>query len=140
MNPVETSRKDDHLRSEQAKAEPQQAAEPLLMPGGISKRHRPGKPLKQIRVKLFTPGNKSFKTVFLKAPNGRIFTPDGELMVLQRVAAQLEQAFPFEMFDMIQVGRGEYNFVHIGPRPVDEAALLVGGMPLGETASVEVGS
>lgn len=98
------------------------------------------KPLKQLKVKVFTVGNRSYKTVHLKAKPGHIFTPEGEEYALRQFAEHLEQQLPFEEFTLKQIGRGEYNIVHVRTKPADEREIVCAGMPLGEVASVEVGS
>ena len=99
----------------------------------------PTKPLRCLRIKLFTPGNRSHKTCVVKAKGGHHFTDEGEEIILKRYADEIEKAWPCDEFSLKEVGRGEYSFVWIGKRPIDEAALLVGGMPLGQVAQVEVG-
>jgi hypothetical protein len=98
------------------------------------------KPLKQLRIKVFQPGNTSCKQHRLHVPKGMIVKPGGEFDVLGRIADDLERTFPTEEFEMIEVGRGAYNFVHKGKRPIDPANILVGGLRLGEVATVQVGA
>jgi hypothetical protein len=96
------------------------------------------KALKRITVKLFAPGNKTHKTVTLPAGKGRMFVDEG-VSALNHFAEELEKNFPNEDYALREVGRGEYNFVWIGKKAVDPADLLVGGMHLGEVATVELG-
>lgn len=103
------------------------------------KRFAGPKPVKQVKLKIFAPGNKSYKTTFVKVPNGQQFRPEGIEFVLRQAAKNIEEGFPLEEYSLRQLGRAEFNFVHVGKKPVDEAALLVGGVPLGEVATVEVG-
>lgn len=97
---------------------------------------------KQIQVKLFLPGNKKFRLETIRAPKGQCFTSSGEDFVLAKVAVELEKNFPGDEYTMVQVGKGKYNFVWAGKKPIDEAELLVGGLRLGEVSvlgSIEEG-
>lgn len=98
------------------------------------------KPLRQIKIKLFTIGNKSFRTMHIRAPKNMQYKDGGEEVVLRQFAEELEKSLPNEDFALRQVGRGEFNFVWIGKKPVDPELLVVAGMAVGEVASVEVGS
>lgn len=98
------------------------------------------KPLRQLKIKVFTPGNKAFKTIHMRVPKGMQYRDGGEEIVLRQFADEIEKAYPNDEFALKQLARGEFNFVHVGKKPVDPATLLVGGMAVGEVASVEVGS
>jgi hypothetical protein len=98
------------------------------------------KPVKQIKVKVFTVGNKSCKTFHFRSPNGRVFTPEGVEHTLQRFAAEISKSFPHDEYTLKQLSRNEFNFCWVGKRVIDPGELLVGGMALGQIASVEVGA
>lgn len=97
------------------------------------------RPLKQITVKIFFPGNKGHRTRIFAAPAGHHFKVGGEQGVLETIAGEIEKQWPFEEYSLKEVGRGCFNFVWVGKKPVEDSELLVGGLQLGETTSVEVG-
>lgn len=104
------------------------------------KRFAGSKPIKQLTIKVFAPQNKVHKTYYLRAKSGNIFTPEGIEYALQQFAGNIEKAHPYEEYSLKQISPRDFNFVWIGKKPVDEAAIRIGGMELGETATVEVGS
>lgn len=95
--------------------------------------------MKKITIKMFAPGNRTHKTAILSAGKGRIFKPGHEFNILSRVADQLETEFPCEEFRMVQVGPAAFNFIHVRTNPVDPEQIMVGGMKLGEVATVRIG-
>lgn len=80
------------------------------------------KPLRSINIRIFSPGNKSWTRLFIRAPKGRAFNDQGEDYVLKNIAERVEHAAPLEEYALRKVGRGEYNFVHIGKAAVPEVA------------------
>jgi len=99
-------------------------------------------PLKKLTIKMFAPGNRTHKTVILAAGKGKVFKPCGEFEVLSNVADSLETQFPNDEFRMVQVGPAAFNFVWERKKTLEEVAdrVMIGGMHLGEVATVEVGS
>jgi hypothetical protein len=127
----------------------------LVEPGDVRRAHAQGdgaggngkaakggrmKPLRKLKIKVFTIGNKSHKTIHLSVPKGMQYKDGGEDIVLRQFADEIEKSFPNDHFSLKQIGRGEYNFVWVGKKPVDPATLVVAGMAVGEVTSVEVGA
>ena len=98
--------------------------------------------MKKITIKMFAPGNRTHKTVILAAGKGKVFNPGGEFDVLSNVADSLETQFPNDEFRMVQVGRAAFNFIHVRKKTLEEVVdrVMIGGMHMGEVATVEVGS
>ena len=98
--------------------------------------------MKKLTIKMFAPGNRTHKTVILAAGKGKVFKPSGEFDVLSNVADSLETQFPNDEFRMVQVGPAAFNFIHARKKTLEEVAdrVMIGGMHLGEVATVEVGS
>ena len=98
--------------------------------------------LKKLTIKMFAPGNRTHKTVILAAGKGKVFKPGGEFEVLSNVADSLETQFPNDEFRMVQVGPAAFNFVWERKKTLEEVAdrVMIGGMHLGEVATVEMGS
>jgi hypothetical protein len=98
------------------------------------------KPLRYLTIKVFSPGNRKHKTFMIKCPPGSHLKADGEDEVLKQFADRIERTWPHEEYAVREVGRGAWNFVWVRSTPVDDAELRIGGMKLGEVASVEVGA
>jgi len=73
--------------------------------------------MKKIAIKLFYPGNKRHKKVIVRAPSGRLITPDGIERQLRQAADTLEKEFPGHDYHLVPIGHGAYNFVCIGEKP-----------------------
>ncbi len=66
--------------------------------------------IRTIKFKLFAPGNKTFVTRTTVAGSGRHFTAANIETILAEYADKVETAMPAR-YRMVQVGRGEFNFV-----------------------------
>jgi len=99
-----------------------------------------GPMLKNIRIKIFEPGNRKHKVYIFRAGKQRHFVEAGVTDILGKVAAEVEKMHPEHEYGMVQAGNGDYNFICRGYKAVADEDLLVAGMRLGEVVSVEVGS
>jgi len=97
--------------------------------------------VKKLTIKMFAPDNRTHKTIILAVGKGKVFARGGEFNVLSNVADSLETQFPNDEFRMVQVGKGAFNFVWDRKKTLEEVAdrVMIGGMHLGEVATVEVG-
>jgi hypothetical protein len=98
-----------------------------------------GMSIKSIRIKIFEPGNRKHKVYMFRAGKQRHFVEAGVTDILAKVAEEVEKMHPEHEYGMVQVGKGDYNFLHRGFKPVEDEDILVAGMRLGEVVSVEVG-
>lgn len=114
----------------------QERADELFKASGVPGR----KPLKRLRVKIFQPGNKRHKVVLLEAGKGRMIIPGHELGCLEPVIAMVEKNHPFDEFSLVQVGRGDFNIVWRGRKPIQPEEILALGVPLGEVTTVTLGA
>lgn len=80
-----------------------------------------GKPLKKLVIKVFNRNNKEAKTHHITADNGRHFVGDGQAY-LERFAEQIEQQWPDDEYKLVEVGKGQFNFVWVKIREKTEAA------------------
>ena len=71
---------------------------------------------KNVRVRIFTPGNKRSWAKLISAPPRRVFKDEGIDEILQKVASDLEKRYPDEEFRLVPLGPREFNFVHVGER------------------------
>jgi hypothetical protein len=95
---------------------------------------------KILRIKLFEPGNKKHKVYIFRAGDGRHFAERGAEDILGKVVAEIEKMYPEHEYAMVQVGKGDYNFMHRGHKEVAAEDIVVAGLRLGEVVTVEVGS
>lgn len=71
------------------------------------------KPIKHVTCKVFPPtGGAGLAQVF-HAPNGHHFQDDGVRDITNRMADVIEKTYPGVDYRMIEVGRGQFNFVPI---------------------------
>jgi hypothetical protein len=106
----------------------------------IKERQKFGPITKILRIKLFEPGNKKHKVYVFRAGKSRHFAERGVEDILGKVVAEIEKMYPHREYSMVQVGRGDYNFMDRGYKEVADEDLLVAGLRLGEVVTVEVGS
>ena len=64
------------------------------------------------------PGNKEHKTLSLKCKPGHCVPDDKLTEILGQHANTVETAFPEHEYDMVQVGRGRFNFVWLREKNV----------------------
>lgn len=69
---------------------------------------------KNIRVRIFLPGNKKAGRQTLTAPAGKAWNDDGVTSCLKRIADNVEKQFPNEEYKLVTLGVNEFNFVHVG--------------------------
>lgn len=95
--------------------------------------------VKFLRVKFFAPNAKRPKVFILRAGNGRAIIPGHELDVIAVVIDNVENAHPFDEFELVQLTRKDYNIVWRGPKPVQAEEIQVAGVALGEVTTVTLG-
>jgi len=66
---------------------------------------------KQLRVKIFTPGNKKCRQMVLRAPSGRLITPQGIDNQLENLVNQVETLYPAHDYRLVALGPNVSNFV-----------------------------
>lgn len=69
--------------------------------------------IRSLKVKVFRVGNKGFVVQTNHAGQKKHFTADGIEKMLAQYAEQIEKNMPNEEYKLVQVGRGEFNFVHV---------------------------
>ena len=96
--------------------------------------------VKQIKLRLFTDGNKSSKRATLRPPKGyNVMSRDQVLFNLWRVALEFTAKVPLHQYEIVEVGNAEFNFVWRGLRNgADEVrGIFANQRPTGEPGSVE---
>lgn len=71
---------------------------------------------KNIRVRIFLPGNKKSQRQTITAPAGKEWNDSGIESCLERIADNIEKQFPQEEYKLVALGSAEFNFVNLGPR------------------------
>jgi hypothetical protein len=71
-----------------------------------------------VKLKLFAPGNKKFVTHRIAAGPGHHFTAENIEKILADFVDKVEAAIP-GYYRMVQIGRGEFNFIHLGKEVSD---------------------
>jgi hypothetical protein len=72
--------------------------------------------MKNLRVRVFWPGNKRHYEKLFSAPRGHRWTPSGIDAQLELTASQIEKRWPMEHYHLVPVGHNAFNFVHLGHR------------------------
>ncbi len=75
---------------------------------------------KNLRVRVFLPGNKRSTVKVFKAPPGKAFSEAGIESQLELTASQIEKHWPTEEYRLVATGLNCFNFVHAGPRLQEE--------------------
>lgn len=91
-----------------------------------------------VKVRVYYSGNDGYEEVTVATGKG--WSIDN---ALDRVATELDERRPQDEYRLDEPGPGVYHFVWIGRKPIDPidpAHLTVGGLRMGEVATVEVGS
>ena len=79
--------------------------------------------IQTVKLKLFAPGNKKFKVQRVLAGKGRHFTPERIDLILAAFVEKVEEKLPGQ-YRMVQIGRAEFNFIHIPPVPCTCGPIL----------------
>ena len=77
-----------------------------------------------VKMKVFAPGNKKAMTFRTVAAPGHHFTAANIEKVLAEFVEKLDAAMP-DLYNMVQVGRGDFNFVRI-EKPVEAEPVFTG--------------
>lgn len=72
--------------------------------------------MKNLRVRVFWPGNKRHCEKIFSAPAGKHWSESGIEAQLELTACQIERRWPMEHYHVVAVGRSAFNFVHLGHR------------------------
>lgn len=75
---------------------------------------------RNIRIRIFSPGNKRSTRKIFSPPAGKYFTAGGVNAQLGHTAAQIEKNFPGHEYKLVPLGPAEFNFVWI--RELEEMA------------------
>jgi hypothetical protein len=75
--------------------------------------------IKAVEVTIFAPGNKQKRRERHVAPPGRCFSDKGVDILLEKVSAKIEKAWPTEDYSLVPLGAARFNFVHRGSRPLE---------------------
>jgi len=75
--------------------------------------------VKTVTVKVFREGNKQSITHRTMAGKYKQFTAEGVEQILQKYADQIDLIAP-NQYRMVQVGPGDFNFVHTGQQALGD--------------------
>jgi hypothetical protein len=86
-----------------------------------------GRDIKTVIVKVFEPGNKVVRTRRCSALKGQRWKEQGIQQLLEFIASEIERAMPLEEYELVELGRDRFNFVHRGSRAA-ELGLELGAL------------
>lgn len=72
------------------------------------------KPINQLLIKVWSPGNKKCRKTRCNAPKGTHYTMPGIEQALAAVGKQIRRTWPEERYEMVMINAGQYNFVWRG--------------------------
>jgi hypothetical protein len=74
------------------------------------------KAVRQVTIKIFHVGGKTFSTHRHRAPNGKCFLQSAIERLIADTADKLETFFPDEEYSLVSIGTGCFNFVWKGKK------------------------
>lgn len=87
-----------------------------------------------VKIRIATPGNKELRTLTF-ATGKKASVED----ILGGVAIAIEKEWPLDKFNRRKIAEYEYQFDWVSATQIHEDELRVGGLPLGEVETVQVG-
>jgi hypothetical protein len=72
--------------------------------------------VKEIRFRVFEPGNNASRMLKLRAPAGQVYNEAAVDAALFQVAEKVEAVYPSHEYTVVQIGPAHFNFVWVSAR------------------------